>query len=69
MFVKCLLSSFTFIYSNYYRRLLELQNDTIIPGVRSTKRIQFQSVRLGKWDCPSQLNKCYWTEYGKFNFT
>jgi len=55
------------LYFNYYRRLFELQNDSIIPGVRKCNRVQFPSIRIASWNIPHQLTKCYWSENGKFN--
>ncbi|CAH1736197.1 unnamed protein product [Aphis gossypii] len=49
------------------QRLFELQNDPIVPGVRSGTKTQFPAVRLKQWNIPSQLSKCYWSEDGKLN--
>jgi hypothetical protein len=51
----------------FYRRLFELLNDPIILGVHKNNRVQFPAVKIGNWNIPSQLTKCFWTEDGKFN--
>ncbi|XP_025425043.1 probable RNA helicase armi isoform X2 [Sipha flava] len=49
------------------KRLFELLNDPIILGVHKNNRVQFPAVKIGNWNIPSQLTKCFWTEDGKFN--
>lgn len=59
--------SLKFFCFNCNRRLLELQYDQVVPGVRSGHRTQFMAVRIGLWSVPSQLTKCYTAENGKSN--
>lgn len=59
--------NYNLLYFNYYRRLFELQNENIIPGVRNCKRIQFSNVKLKPFNIPSRLQKCFWKEDAKFN--
>ncbi|VVC46259.1 P-loop containing nucleoside triphosphate hydrolase [Cinara cedri] len=49
------------------KRILELQNEHLIPGVLIGKKVQFPYRQIGQWNIPPQLTKCYWTDNGKFN--
>ncbi|XP_050442332.1 probable RNA helicase armi [Adelges cooleyi] len=50
------------------QKLLEMKNEYFVPGIRPGKRAQFSRVKIGQWTISNQLNKCYWTNEGKYNF-
>lgn len=49
----------------YYRRVFELQNEDVNPGVYKHKRTQTPTVKLKYYNVPSILKKCFWQDNAK----
>ncbi|XP_050439333.1 probable RNA helicase armi isoform X2 [Adelges cooleyi] len=50
------------------KALLDIQNETFVPGIRPGKKSQFNRVKIGQWNISPELMKCFWTDDGKSNF-